>query len=346
MAAYAIGFIYSSNDTQIEKTVINSIANGPTYQFRAIVGDFLIVQICNKIHKKSNNIETTSDLIFPDKKTIFWNPIWDFNKMDIITINNLLKTLNNSNYEKLNQQDINPNFIISILRSKLISHIPAVEDNFCILKNFYILSSNLDEISKYIALHKDSVEMLSLFELLFMHPHWKVAEEAAAVLATLYQSDAHFIDIYNHLFINNNWRINYGVAEAAFLARSYDKNFLFYRAVDTFYNSPHPLLRGNCVENLVALLLSSSSEERYFIFSKYTDILKYWLNDSDCWVLDHLHRLYNNLYVNETMDPLIQDILDSNNNKLFNIDNNTSWYHLSRDEFLLHIEKIKSCCNA
>src|SRR5258708_7506911 len=113
-------------------------------------------------------------------------------------------------------------------------------------------------------------------------------------LAPIVDNDRQVRQLVRELFKHAAWRVAYGAAETAFLTRFTDDNGLFTEALQEFHESPYPLLRGNCAENLAAWILDSDLAKRGRLIHDFGDILRGWLRDprGDCWVLDHLHRLF------------------------------------------------------
>ena len=68
---------------------------------------------------------------------------------------------------------------------------------------------------------------------------------------------------------------------------------LFSDAVKRFYKEDESLLRGNCAENLAAWILETENQdERAELLDKFREQIEFWLKDDDCWVLDHMYRLF------------------------------------------------------
>jgi hypothetical protein len=81
----------------------------------------------------------------------------------------------------------------------------------------------------------------------------------------------------------------------------------------------------------------SGGETRRNLLEKFQKEIRRWLRDEDCWVLEHVFRLFQALHnrhvdfkwlVSEGVSPLFAD--------------NPAWYMLDREAFLRHIEVRKN----
>jgi hypothetical protein len=155
---------------------------------------------------------------------------------------------------------------------------------------------------------KDESYLKSVFEVLFACPLWEVVEKAAAVLATIVDDKPQLgAFIKGELFGHPVWRVRYGAAETAFLTSFDPGRRLFSEAVKCFYNEEEPLLRGNCAENVAAWVLETDSEEdRANLLGRFQEQIERWLKDDDCWVLDHMYRLFWKLaQEQQDLEPLL-----------------------------------------
>ena len=62
-----------------------------------------------------------------------------------------------------------------------------------------------------------------------------------------------------------------------------------------FYNDPVSKLRGLCAENLFAIMLNASDEDRENCEAEFDNEIRFWLKDEDCWVLEHIFRYFHEL---------------------------------------------------
>jgi hypothetical protein len=135
-----------------------------------------------------------------------------------------------------------------------------------------------------------------------------------------------------------NWRVLFGANEAAFEVRYVDPQ-VFYQSVHVFHDHWNCKIRGLCAENLFSVILNSGNTRRKDLLDQFCKVIQYWLSkEDDCWVLDHVFRLFHTLHkrgVDATslfpseseMSPLLAGA--------------PNWYQLERDEFLRHIEGVK-----
>jgi len=189
---------------------------------------------------------------------------------------------------------------------------------------------------------KDNSSLIAVFEVLFAYPLWEVVEKTASVLASIVDDNPRTVEVIRELFANDIWRVRYGAAETAFLV-TFDKNRkLFCDAVKRFYKEDEPLLRGNCAENVAAWILETEDEdERADLLDKFREQIEFWLKDDDCWVLDHMYRLFWKLAQEEQeQEEEFAFLLRSGISSLLEGDGGV-WYRLDRKDFLKRIEENK-----
>jgi hypothetical protein len=174
-----------------------------------------------------------------------------------------------------------------------------------------------------------------LMRILFAHPIWSVAEAAASVLSALSKTDLRCLDIIDELLGDENWRVQYGANEAAFAVGTRHEA-VFHDAVRRLYDHKNPRIRGLCAENLISVMLNAGSDKRKRLFEDFKPQISQWLRDQDCWVLEHVFRLFNSLHLRR-IDA--GDLLAAPASPLF--DDRPDWYTLPRADFLRHIERRK-----
>jgi hypothetical protein len=169
--------------------------------------------------------------------------------------------------------------------------------------------------------------------LLFSHPLWDVAETAASVLSSLIEVDAEQKRIVIALFDDPYWRVRFGAIETAYMLVTVDRMETFRQAVNRFCDDPNSRVRALCAEDLVAYILERPPLLRESYLNQFSRAIQVWLNDSDCWVLEHMFRL---------LRVLDRDGYDCT--KLFSssmpylLDGLANWKELRRETFLTHIE--------
>jgi hypothetical protein len=179
-----------------------------------------------------------------------------------------------------------------------------------------------------------------VIRLFFAHPLWEVGETAASVLASITVEVPHTLEILSEFLDtskNQHWRVRLGAIEAAHCRPHLDpeaRDDLFYRAVVDFFNDAHSGVRALCAENLVALIIEHAPASRKLLLKRFRDQLLYWFNEErDCWVLEHLFRLrkaLENSYDWQKLFPLKSSSL---------LAGLTDWS--DRKNFLAHIERRK-----
>ena len=186
--------------------------------------------------------------------------------------------------------------------------------------------------------------------LFFGHPIWSVAEAAATTLSALILEDkdkqADRLAIIAALLADaSNWRVQFGANEAAFAVRHADEE-LFFKSVETHFAHRICKIRGLCAENLISLLLNSSKPKRSDLMYRFRAQITAWVSDQDCWVLEHVYRLYNTLEkraaIAETQDVKGCDLSAATLSRdSLLLKDRQDWWKISRDDFLRHIEKVK-----
>jgi hypothetical protein len=95
-------------------------------------------------------------------------------------------------------------------------------------------------------------------------------------------------------------------------------------------------IRGLCAENLTSVILSSSNEKRRQLLERFQTEIRFWLREEDCWVIEHMYRLFS------TLDRKRFDfnwLLPEGASRLFG--DRADWYRMPREQFLRHIEERK-----
>jgi len=139
---------------------------------------------------------------------------------------------------------------------------------------------------------------------------------------------------------NENWRVQYGASETTCWIRHIGP-MLFEDSIRRFYNHPNCTVRGLCAENLFSVILNTAKQTRANLLSQYNEQIRYWLRDEDCWVLEHVFRLFSTLHrKHDNVAPL----LSSGVSRLFEdklFEDEPRWYVLDRGQFLCQIEAAK-----
>ncbi len=341
LGAYAIQQIYADSPSLIQAKYLNLLANGKTYPFRSALGDLLIgLALQDKDAETFDRLEVMNAV---DASSLFWNPIWDFNRMDV----RWLKAIHYFIRDREPPADVSPDIReahdslrqTDNQRKELLARkvIPKADDTPDPLDSYYRLAVNSDCMDS--AKNASKGDLQAIFEVLFAHPYWRVTEEAASLLASIVDEDSSAAKHIQLLFEHKLWRVQYGAAEAAFVARFKNNNRLFRQAINRFYKHREPLLRGDCVENLAAWIVDSSPSERRALLLEFKEQLVYWLReDQDCWVLDHVYRLFNQLE-SEGYQAEVAPLLQGGVSYL--LEGAPVWYTMKRGDFLTRIEERK-----
>jgi hypothetical protein len=335
LGGYALNLVYARDPDKIKPAILTRLVERREYCGRSILGDLLL----NLAFRKDATLNL-HDLVDSDR---FWRPIWDFIKVDVRAIEAaelfmvssrrdvpedcLPETKHDFDSFKMIEAD-NVSFLQSASRGMRIVKI---------LDGYFSLGEDTDSISEA----EDDFANLSLpdmreiMRLLFAHPIWAVAEAAATMLSLLVAKDNKLIRIVGDLFENANWRVRYGACETAFiLSRKYPE--VFYDSVRRFYNDPNCKIRGLCAENLFSHVLNTSRDARQDRIREFEKEIHYWLADEDCWVLEHVFRVFH------TLDRRHVDVEIFFPPKLSRLlAGAEKWYQLERGQFLLHIERRK-----
>ena len=214
--------------------------------------------------------------------------------------------------------------------------------------------------------------VLNLMTFLMSHPLWSKAEKTGRILghlATRSHCSARVFETVDKLAEHDNWRVQYGAIEASFLFRHewrgmadagttrFDLNLSRFHAHDV------SRIRGLCAEDFVGDLFCRNARTWTQRLNgnlignlSCRDVISRWLCDDDCWVIDHIHRLFYMIFGknsgltervplgdkhltnelkawgNDQLDKLPTDCL------LHRI---PKWHLTSRDEFLGKLEHAK-----
>ncbi len=140
------------------------------------------------------------------------------------------------------------------------------------------------------------------FEILFLHPVWNVGESAASIFAVLFKKAKgrnrdKLADALRNFWRSGSterwkyhWKVRLATTEAAFILVDTDDK-LFLEAVDNFYKDDCSRLRGLCIEDLHDFVCRGDPDTwSGRIDDNFKTYFNEWLEDEDCWVLDHAHQ--------------------------------------------------------
>ncbi|HZS56211.1 MAG TPA: toll/interleukin-1 receptor domain-containing protein [Bryobacteraceae bacterium] len=343
LGVYALQEVYAGEPDVIQSKYLNRLGDGEIYSFRSALGDLLLGLALQDVG--GDNFRRLDVMNQVNRSTIFWNPIWDFNRMDIAW----LKAIDYFARKQTLPPDAPKDVTQACrslaqtekLRQELLLQTKGLPDEIRhVLKSYYRLGIRPETIPENPSVVRGIPGLERVFEVLFAHPLWLITETAASLLASLVDEDPLTSHYIINLFEHDLWRVQYGAAEAAFLARFRNKNELFRQAINSFYRHPEPLLHGNCAENLAAWILDSIPSKRRELMLEFEQPFTHWLcnEDEDAWVLDHLYRLFHRLSI-EGMEADCAGLANDNVSSL--LAGEPKWYTVDRQTFLRRIERQK-----
>jgi hypothetical protein len=327
VGAYAIKLVYANMPGAIEPNTLNALATGDVYSSRSVLGDLLL-------HLAFTG-KSRSSLVTAER---FWKPVWDFNRLDvwdIKAIELLIAAITPgaggdenvlSAWRMLNEAEAQ--------RQELLNDKSLPESTRNLLEQYRTLGTNKQPIEAASADLETSPALGRIMRVLFAHPLWDVAEDAASVLSDMAPATAR--PVIAALLSDPSWKVRYGAIEAAFGFRYVDNYELFSKAVRQFYNDPNCRLRALCLENFAAQALASEPDQRRRWCADFSQPIKSWVKDEDCWVLEHVYRLFRQLdNFGDDYQPLLADGVS----RLF--EGCLGWCTMERGEFLRAIEHAK-----
>jgi hypothetical protein len=312
LAGYALALAYAgeSDPDKIDPQLLAALAKRKAYCGRSILGD-LFLNLAFRARRKGTRLEKLDSLAGPR----FWEPIWDFIKLDVDAIRaaealmdphlpvsketEVVRTLESfrSIRADLSKLERNPRFGKEIHKLR--------EDYFKLGEDPNGVRDAQDELDSL-----DNDDLKKWMRLLFAHPIWSVAESAATVLSTLAENEerrAERLAIIRELLdYKPNWRVQFGACEAAFAVRHVDREALFFASVHEHYDHESCKIRGLCAENLISLMLNSSNDKCNTLYNRFKKEITRWVCDEDCWVLEHVFRLFHTLDRRKT--PLVENL--------------------------------------
>jgi len=330
LGGYALRLVYARKPESIDRRHLQSLAESETYPGRSILGDLLLNLVFQNRYR--------DDLVASER---FWNPVWDFNKLDVWDIK--------AGAAFIGKRELPPDAEPEVAEALAVfrgveewrqlllgetgreaSPVRALLDGYFSLGRFV---GRFRRARAELAKRSDLLELMRLF---FAHPLWAVAEAAASVLSSIAEDDPARRAIVSGLFDDPNWRVRFGAIEAAFAIRHLDQAAAFFEAVRRFHNDPNCRVRALCAENLVAMIVVRGPVGSDQLLGDFAAEIGTWLRDEDCWVLEHVFRLVRRLDARGAdLAPLLADGVS----RL--VENDPEWYRLGREDFLTHIERRK-----
>jgi serine/threonine-protein kinase len=327
LGGYALKLVYSKRPRMIDPAVLNMLAASEIYSGRSILGDLLLhLAFVGDNHSR---------LVTEDR---FWNPIWDFNRLDVWDLQAVEPFVKGSPLPPGVADEVRNAYQalqeIEALRQTLLENNRVTDGIRSLIGKYRSLGTSDEGIRRAQQEMEKSPELPAIMRLLFAHPLWNVAEDAASVLSDMSRELA--APLIRKLLADTYWKVRYGAVEAAFGFRYVDNYALFTEAVHEFHNDANCRVRALCVENFTAQVLACEQDERDRWCGDFAAEIKTWLKDEDCWVLEHVYRLFRQLdQLGDDYTPLLADGVSP----LF--EGNAEWYRLERGDFLRWIEAAR-----
>jgi hypothetical protein len=331
---YTLAMVYMSHPDLIAQRLLDRLAADETYVGPSIVSFLLL----NLAYRKEQRPPDLRALVVSKR---VWEPLWDFTKLDVWEIEAAEAFMAEPRREPSPSapHEVKDCYAWCEKVQADIDRILGGSDVGATVRQLLESYHSLGEDEKPVRAAKDelaaSARLPELMRILFAHPIWSVAEAAASVLSALSKTDPRCLDIIDKLLGDENWRVQYGANEAAFAVGTRHEA-VFHDAVRRLYDHWNPRIRGLCAENLISVMLNSGNDKRKYLFEDFKPQLAHWLRDEDCWVLEHVFRLFNALHLRR-IDAA--DLLAEPASRLF--DDRPDWYRLPRADFLRHIERRK-----
>jgi hypothetical protein len=322
--------LYSRTPKLIKTEYLELMGDSETYPGRSALGDLLL----NLTFQKRFDARKV-------KSQLFWEPIWDHNRLDVWDLKAAVPFLAEQRLP-LDADAGTKRAHAALVQTEAVrqellamSAVNADRTLHKIVKDFFQLGSKLDLISDADEAIAASGRVQEIMRFLFGHPLWDVAEMAASVLTSYIEADRTMRDIVRGLFDEPNWRVRFGAIETAFQLAQIDRMVLFGEAVKRFYADDNSRVRALCAENLISHILDRPPSVRDSYLAEFRAPIARWLHDDDCWVLEHVFRLLRKLgsdgfdcgaFFDSGMPVLLEGLPKSD------------WHELPRETFLTHIE--------
>lgn len=339
LGSYALGLAYARDPALIDPAYLGRLAQHPAYPGRSILGDLFL----NLALREGDARPADLRALIPDER--FWRPLWDFVALDVSMIHAAEAFFANprvgpdgldetaaADYAALDRAGQE----IEILSKRLLGE-PAA-----LLARYFRLGEDPMQVesAKGELAGLDDPTLRTFIRLMFAHPVWAVAEAAATALSELAEDDParqrRRLAIVRDLLADADWRVQFGANEAAYALRHIDPE-LFHGAVEKFFDHWNCKIRGLAAENLTAAILNAGPKRRNALLARHALQIKAWLRDEDCWVLEHVYRLFSTL---DARNVAFADLLEEGVSRLFV--GAPDWYALDREAFLVHIEARKA----
>jgi hypothetical protein len=351
LGGYALKAVYSDmSDTPIDRDLLVLLVKHSCYPGRSILGDLML----NLVYQhKSPRL-----LLPPDEGANhrFWRPIWRFVEYDVNAVHAAEYVNSKTPFPPAAEPEYHYRNHLAELQANLIRRLDDAPALRAVVRDYFTIGAETDRITddnsvasefQQVAT-RDPALFRDVLSLLYGHPLWSVAESAASLVAELIR-EAAADDRPKHPYIrvvtsfldpdvDLSWRMRYGAMETAYQIRLNETPTMatFGKGVKDFYADPVSKLRGLCAENLFSVILNASDHRREQYEKEFGVQIRRWLQDDDCWVLDHVHRYFHTLhgrgvdvgpFTGSQISPLFAGL--------------DRWWEKPRTNFLEHIERTK-----
>lgn len=390
LGAFALGHLYLARPQEIDAAVLERLANNSeTYALPQVFGEILLnLALQGKLRGAPGNdlsIELSGPKNVESRPAVrrdgisvscdwkFWGSNWQHLQIDKDEINAAVAYFSRHEGDAPHCAHLKA---ADGLREKLENEkslrnfqsiAPLLEKNV-----YFSLGANTARIDK---IADDLARMPNAFrkqimKMLFSHPAWSVGETAASALIKVYENwDDVRNDvielIWDFLRKEDNWRINLGAVEAAYILAERDRTLFLgiperqgtpqvLGAAEIHYKASSSRLRALCAEDLITYILERPPQIQLDLLKRFDQCVDWWIardkegndQEDDCWVLEHIFRLLKTLDTNRRNQPqsAYSRYLDSMFTRITSrfLAGISDWRKISRGEFLARIENIKN----
>jgi hypothetical protein len=357
LGAFALGMIYARHPDLVEAdaSIIRALASDGTYVGKAILGRLFTHLIINQFRDFGQLKSLYSD-------NSYWKTKWGFVRTTVIEVKaaavmyeQVAFADDDEDAKEIEAEVVRLRSINRRIGKLLESELGPDTKSLFSEGSFLLLAANtekIDDAYEELRQIEDISLLVEIIDVLFGHPIFNVAETAATKLRDIilqHRSDTVADEIFPQLFAKDHWRSHYGATETAFQLRLTKPKF-FRNSVEKFFAHNSCRVRGLCAENLISTILAASTDKALMMLglkedgrtASYRFAIDRWLDDDDCWVLDHVYRLFSELN-RKLSKPDQQKLAELASGKISrSFPGKLKWFYLPRIEFLRTIEEKKS----
>lgn len=344
MGCYTVGEVGKAQipqriTPQIRKW-LQKVSDTDRYFCQSVLGDLLIDLSLKGKHQQVANLDAIGVI------TAFWNPLWEYTRLDVISVLAL----------RAHQQPLRRN--IDQFQTEVIRELSAIRNREQRIEKFKKAAGDLaadlavivhktelddadnDKIIEWLT--RDGLDSdlrvrtaVEFLQLMFTHPSWRICEKGSAILPLLgAQSEWRdtCIQILDRL-LNSldrsengpdpaNWRVILGTSEACYLTRHFDpgREFVPGKRIPRlehcwreFHNHWNCHVRALLAEGFFFIVGEQDvgrngweSGRATEYLLKFTQEIKHWLLDRDVWVLEHVYQVFQIIDERQVDDLTLQ----------------------------------------